>query len=83
MCVHLTAEIQRGTDQSQVPVDSCGKPCDPQQGPHLGEVRPRCQMESKRRILSILERVVSLVWEFDWDCILDHRKGKKLLMSVL
>lgn len=34
-----TAEVQRGPDQSQVPVDSRGKPCDPQQGPHLGEVR--------------------------------------------
>lgn len=37
VCIY-SAEIQRGHDQSQVPVDSCGKPCDPQQGPHLGEV---------------------------------------------
>lgn len=35
----ISAEIQRGRDQSQVPADSCGKPCDPQQGQHLEEVR--------------------------------------------
>lgn len=34
-----SAEIQRGRDQSKVPVDSRGKPCSPQQGPYLGEVR--------------------------------------------
>lgn len=47
-------EIQCGHDKSQIPVDSCGKPCDPQQGPHLGEVRHSC---SPRDVLAVLREM--------------------------
>lgn len=32
-------EVQCGLDQSPVAAYRGGKPCDPQQGPHMGEVR--------------------------------------------
>lgn len=41
----MSAEIQRGRDQSQVPVDRRRKPCDSQQGRHLEEVRQSRRQE--------------------------------------
>lgn len=37
--MYSIVEVQRSLDESQVPAYSGGKPCDPQEGPNMGEVR--------------------------------------------
>lgn len=36
--MYSLVEVQRSLDESQVPAYSGGKPCDPQEGPNMGEV---------------------------------------------
>lgn len=73
------AEIQRGRDQGQVPVDSRGKPCDPQQGLHLEEVR-----QSRGQITTGVQSLVLKRDYWDWMCILDpgHHTQHKLYTSI-